>query len=492
MKRALNFRLMTFMAVALCAGVAIGGLIYGSILLSVLIPTVSFAVGILLSFLFKTKKMIVLLLFFTFSLGVSVFVTSIAISRPKLSGEQTLLLRVEQVSERSDNVILSGDGIGTISLSGKNDLKEGDLVAFYGTLTPVEFSYADSRERYLFTKGISYTAKAEAITVTDNAPSVFQKIRVKSRNIMLRYMDKEDAAVCMSLVFGDKSTLSSKTADETAGAGLAHVFAVSGLHVGFLAAIISYLLKKCRVLPVPRLIVTVSVLLLYGILTGFPAGIKRAVIMFFIYEFAVIVARKKDSLVTLSAAVFLIVLTDPKELFDIGFLMSAGSVAGIVLFYRPLYSVVSKMPYGIAKRLLMYPYGLLCVTLSANVFTLPLSFSAFGVFTPYAVVGNLLVLPVLSVVFPMLFVAVALSLIFNGFGILFYVIKYPIIAIRLFSSLVSSWPGAQMEASGLGLAAVFYVLFFIVAGRFLTIDKKFKIPACGALALSAVLTVLFL
>ncbi len=492
MKRALNFRLMTFMSVALCAGVAIGGLIYGSILLSVLIPIVSFAVGILLSLLLKKRRTIVLLLFFTFSLGVSVFVTSIVISRPKLSGEQTLSLRVEQVNERNDNVVLSGKGIGRISLSCKNDLKEGDLVSFRGTLTPVGFSYADSRERYLFTKGISYTAKAETISVTGSDPSFFQKIRIKSRAVMLRYMDKEDAAICMSLVFGDKSMLSSETAEETAGAGLAHVFAVSGLHIGFLAAIVSYLLKKCRVLPVPRLIVTITILLLYGVLTGFPAGIKRAVIMFFIYEFSTIVARKNDSLVTLSAAVFLIVLTDPKELFDIGFLMSAGSVAGIVLFYRPLYSVVAKMPYGAAKRLLMYPYGLLCVTVSANVFTLPLSFSSFGVFTPYAAVGNLLVLPVLSVVFPLIFVAVALSLLYGGFGILFYAIKYPIIAVRLFSSVISSWPGARMEVSGLGVAAVFYVLFFVVAGRYLLIDKKYKIPLCGALALSTVLTVLFL
>ena len=491
MKRVLNFRLMTFLAVALCAGVAIGGLICGSILLSVLIPTVSFAVGILLSFLFKKKRIVLLLLFFAFSLGVSAFVSTIALTRPKLAGTQTLSLRVEQVSERSDNVVLSGDGVGSIILGGKNDLKEGDVVTFRGTLTPVEFSYANSYERYLFTKGISYTAKAESVTVIGNDPSFFQKIRIRSREIMLRYMEKEDAAVCMSLVFGDKSMLSNETANETAGAGLAHVFAVSGLHVGFLAAIVSYVLKKCRMLPAPRLIVTTAILLLYGVLTGFPAGIKRAVIMFFIYEFATVVARKKDNLISLSAAVFLIVLTDPKELFDIGFLMSVGSVAGIVLFYRPLYSVVAKMPYGVAKRLLMYPYGLLCVTVSANVFTLPLSFSAFGVFTPYAAVGNLFVLPVLSVVFPLIFVAVALSLIFGGFGALFYAIRYPIIAIRLFSSVVSSWPGAQIEVPGLGLAALFYVLFFIVAGRYLLLSKKYKIPLCGALALSTVLTVLF-
>ncbi len=491
MKRVLNFRLMTFLAVALCAGVAIGGLICGSILLSVLIPTVSFAVGIFLSFLFKKKKIVLLLLFFAFSLGVSVFVLTVASARPEQSGSQTLSLRVEQISERNDKVVLSGDGVGLIELKGKKDLKEGDLITFYGTLTPVEFSYTNSRERYLFTKGISYTAQAESISVYGNDPSFFQKVRIKSREILLRYMDKEDAAVCMSLVFGDKSMLSSETADETAGAGLAHVFAVSGLHVGFLATIVSYVLKKCRVLPAPRLIVTIAILLLYGVLTGFPAGIKRAVIMFFIHEFSTLVARKKDGLISLSAAVFLIVLTDPKELFDLGFLLSVSSVAGIVLFYRPLYSVVAKMSYGLAKRLLMYPYGLLCVTVSANVFTLPLSFSAFGVFTPYAAVGNLLVLPVLSVVFPLIFVAVVLSLIFSGFGILFYAIRYPIIAIRLFSSAISSWPGAQIEVSGMGLATLFYVLFFVIAGRYVLISKKYKIPLCGVLALSTVLAVHF-
>ncbi|MBO4539188.1 MAG: ComEC/Rec2 family competence protein [Clostridia bacterium] len=490
MKRILNYRIVTFVAVALCAGIVVGGLIYNSILLSVIIPIVSTAVGILLYFL--TKRHTAWILFFTFALGTALFVTVTAATKPKLSGEYTLTLTVEEVGERSGNVFLDGE-VGRVTLSGKDySLKEGDRVVVTGTLTPVKFSYRDGYERYLFSKGVSYKLRVKEMTVTRNEPSFFQKIKQRSSDVMLRYMDKEDAAVCMSLVFGDKSMLSSKTIQETTGAGLSHVFAVSGLHIGFLAAILSYALKKCRVSPIPRMIVTVTILLLYGVLTGFPAGVKRSVIAYFLYELSVVTARKRDSLVTLSAAVVLIVLTDPKETFDIGFLLSVGAVAGIVFFYKPLYSAVGKLPDNVVKRVVMYPYGLICMTVSANIFILPITFSVFGTVTPYAAVGNLFVLPILSVVFPCLALVVTIALLFDGFGVLYYVFKYPIIAIRLFCSTISSWPGAEMPVAGLGVAALFYILFFVCASRFLLIKPKIKAPVCSALALSCVLCMLFL
>ncbi len=490
MKRILNYRLVTFIALALCAGVVVGGLLCKSILLSVLIPIVSTAVGILLYFL--TKKHTAWILLFAFSLGAALFLSVTAATKPKLSGEQTLTLTVEEVGEKSGNVIMRGD-VGVVTLSGRDYyLQEGDKVVVTGTLAPVEFSYQDGYERHLFSKGVSYKLRVKEMTLIGNEPSFFQKIKIKSRDVMLRYMNREDAAVCMSLIFGDKSMLSSKTAQETTGAGLSHVFAVSGLHIGFLAAILSFALKKCRVRPVPRMIVTVTILLLYGVLTGFPAGVKRSVIAYFLYELSVITARKRDGLTTLSAAVILIVLTDPKEMFDVGFLLSVCAVAGIVFFYKPLYSVVGKLPNNAVKRVLMYPYGLICMTVSANIFILPITISVFGSIAPYAAVGNLLVLPVLSVVFPCLALTVMLSLIFGGFGVLYYALKYPIIAIRSFCSLISSWPSAEIPVAGLGVAALFYILFFVCLGRFLLLKPKFKAPICSAFALSCVLCMLFL
>ena len=146
MKRILNYRLITFIALALCTGVVVGGLLCKSILLSVLIPIVSTAVGILLYFL--TKKHTAWILLFAFSLGAALFLSVTAATKPKLSGEQTLTLTVEEVGEKSGNVIMRGD-VGVVTLSGRDYyLQEGDKVVVTGTLTPVEFSYQDGYERH--------------------------------------------------------------------------------------------------------------------------------------------------------------------------------------------------------------------------------------------------------------------------------------------------------------------------------------------------------
>ncbi len=486
MKRLANYRPILFIALAFCAGIFIGGCITG-LLMSILIPIASLAVGICLFFI--CKKHTVWILFLAFSVGVSAFLIDVETTKGRdLSGEQTITARVERTKESSGTVMFSVDGIpGYLYASGDcPDVEEGDVVRLIGDLTPVSFSFTDSYERYLFSKRVSYRVEVSEYAVTAHRPSVFQKIRQKSKESMMRYMDKDQTAFCMSLVFGDKSILSKESTEQMAGSGLSHVFAVSGMHVGFLTAILTLILLKCGVGYKWNFFVNAVVLMLYGLLTGFPSGVKRAIITYIVYSLAPLLHRKSDNLSTLSLSVIIILLTNPREVFDVGFLMSVGAFAGITFFYREIYS-------GIAKKLkyppLRYLYGIACITISANVFVLPVSLATFGEFAPYSTLGNLIVLPLVTFSFACVMIVTALTLIFSGFGVLYSIIKYPIIAIDVITSWISSLPGAQIKTAAMGVAAIFYVLFFVCLSRFVLVKNKTKAVFC---LLFSVLTVLFI
>lgn len=484
MKRLFNYRLLLFLSVALCAGVATGATLYHSLLLSILIPTASVAVGICLYFL--TKKHTAWMLFLFFSVGIALFVVDNAVMKPAFSGERTVVMKVEQVKEADGKIVLSSDEFRGDAVFYRKSaaLKEGDVVLVTGNFKKVGFSYTDGYMRYLYSQRISYLIDVKEVTVRKSVPSFFEKIRSKARGVMLRYMSDEDAAFCMSLIFGDKSTLSSDVQETMSVAGLSHVLAVSGLHVGFLTAVIVFLLKKVRVGRYPRLFITTGLLLLYGLFTGFPPGVKRSVIVYVVYALAPLLRRKQDKLTTLAAAVMLIVLGDPRELFDAGFLMSAGAVLGILSFYRPLYRIVARR---VRNKPVLYLYGIVCATLSSNVFVLPVALSSFSSVALYSVLGNLAILPIVSVVFPCLAVASFLCVAYSGFGVLFYVIKYPIIAIRIISSMISSLPAAQIPSAALGISCLTYILFFVCLSRFAKIKAKYKAPVCGAFAVCTVL-----
>ncbi len=487
MNRIVNYRPALFIALFLCAGILAGGAISGSLLMSVMIPIASVAVGICLYFL--TKKHTAWILLLAFAVGISAFlIDNAAVPYAGFDGDATVVARVERVKESSGSVVVSSDEFSgyAVFFDTANELEEGDEIVLSGKFEEMKFSFSDSYAEYYYSQKILYKVKVDSVTKVGTKPSIFQKIRLKCRMLMLRHMEKDDTAIAMSLLFGDKSTLSEKVSDDVAGAGLSHIFAVSGLHVGFIAAALTFILKKLGAGKKLNFSMNLLFLVLYGFLAGFPSGVKRAIIMYVVYAFASLVRRKPDPLSALSVAAVLILIISPREIFDVGFRMSVGAVAGILLFYTPIFRPLAiKLKFPLFR----YLYGIVCMTLVSNVFLLPITFSLFGTFSLYSIVGNIAVLPPVTVFFPFLVIAAALSLLYGGFGVLFAVIKYPIICLRLISSAVSSLPYSVLSVSGMNIAALFYILFFICLSRFVLLKGKPKVVICSVFAS---LTILFL
>lgn len=170
-------------------------------------------------------------------------------------------------------------------------------------------------------------------------------------------------------------------------AGLAHVLAVSGLHVGLLLAMVLRLLTPLPVSPRWRYLMGAVLMIGYGSLVGPRPSVWRAIIMALIGLLALATGRLRDWQSALGAAAILLLLYNPRYLFDAGWQLSFAAAWG-VLALAPLFT----------RHLPLLPWRLdrvIAASLAAQAATLPIVLYHFYLFTPLGIVSNLLLLPFL-------------------------------------------------------------------------------------------------
>lgn len=232
------------------------------------------------------------------------------------------------------------------------------------------------------------------------------------------------AAVIPALLFGDRSLCAPETLDLVARATLAHSLALSGMHLGFAAALgyaaahLLYRLFPFLFLRLPRqkagLLLALPVSALYLWLGGAPPSLVRAALMLLFWSLLLWLNRPKVLIDGLLWAVALILLFSPESLFDIRLQLSAVSVAGIALVSPFLRRIAGepphsrrdrkrKNPVNALSRLCRVAAGMALVSVAAQTAVLPIVLDAFpgtGFWFPL----NLLWLPVLGMaVMPLAF-----------------------------------------------------------------------------------------
>ena len=252
--------------------------------------------------------------------------------------------------------------------------------------------------RYLFRKGISGTAIAftgnwQMIETADRL-SLKQRALLCRQWIVNRYREwnlgKEEFAVVAALTIGDKSVLTSELKDIYSVAGVSHVLALSGLHVGILSAILFFLLAPVTRIgggEVVRSLLVVLALWGFAFVSGLSPSVVRAVTMCSLYFGARCVTEERFSgnyALTLTA--FLMLLYQPLYLFDLSFQLSFLAVCSILYFYPLISSCLH-----LSNRLLRWVWNALAVSISAQLGTLPLILYCFGTFPTYFLLANLIV-----------------------------------------------------------------------------------------------------
>ena len=221
-------------------------------------------------------------------------------------------------------------------------------------------------------------------------------------------LPKHAAAMLCGMLLGDRDAMDSSTAENFRSTGIAHLLAVSGLHLTLLTLALSELLRKLRISPRPSLFILICFILMFMAVTGFTPSVVRAGIMHILVLISKMIFRDSDSLTSLSAAVLLMCILNPWAAADIGLQLSVCATLGLLLAgervdasmlnaARRLLIRLNKMPQSLRlRRIGKSAIRSFSHTLTASLAILPLTAIHFGKVPLISPVTNILCVYVAS------------------------------------------------------------------------------------------------
>lgn len=209
----------------------------------------------------------------------------------------------------------------------------------------------------------------------------------------------EQLAIIKALFLGQKQDISPKVYNNYVNAGLIHLLALSGLHIGIITFILNFLFQPLSYFkwgqPLKAMLI-IGVLWGFAFMSGLSPSVVRAVTMFSIFTIGMHLKRPSNSYNTLAISMFFILLFKPLLLFDVGFQLSYAAVLGIISLY-PIFYKFWQPRY----RLLNFYWRTLIVTLSAQIGILPLSLFYFHQFPTLFFISNCVLVPLMPVILGM-------------------------------------------------------------------------------------------
>lgn len=242
----------------------------------------------------------------------------------------------QPIDFRNLNILVKTDGFSA---------NPGDVIQFRTSLTPIDQkNFSDDYVTRLKHQGVEYyvNVRSDKIKLAGEVSGLqhfFDELR--DRLIILiekSRLNKDTGSFIISVLLGDKSSLSSETRQTLNSAGMAHVLALSGMHVGIIVTIILVCLFPLSLAGWhnSRKIIAIVLIWAFVLLTGFNPSTVRAAIMTTLVLIAFLLERRNSALNSLLFAALIILLFDPFSLWNIGFQLSFLCVAAILLFTNRL------------------------------------------------------------------------------------------------------------------------------------------------------------
>jgi len=252
---------------------------------------------------------------------------------------------------------------------------------------------------------------SDAVRLRSAAPSFkacCYKARHRAARILCTGMKSfpEQTQLLHALLLGYREALSPALYQRFAHTGTLHIFAISGLHVGVLAAI---LMAALKVAGVPRTIwglFLIPALFFYVVSTGMKPSALRAFTMAAVYFASPLFGRRPDSGSAIALSAIILLAINPNQITNPGFLLSFTVVSGIVMVhgymthrltgvFRPRWAIPLTQLSGPRPLVaLARTLGLLALTsVAAWIFSAPLTAKFFNTLSPVALAGNLAIIP---------------------------------------------------------------------------------------------------
>lgn len=285
-------------------------------------------------------------------------------------------------------------------------------------------------------------------------------IRQKIIRVFQTYLPGNSASLMLGIVFGIKKDFSQNFLTGLKNVGVMHIIAASGMNItiagGFIFYIFAFFLKRQK-----AILISALAIIFYAFLAGFQPSVIRASIMAIIAFSAQALGRQRYSEYALFMTGFVMLMIWPKFLSDIGFQLSFMATLGILV----LPSILSR---GQNNSFL----GDLLTTISAQIFTLPIIISNFGIYSLWSVVVNVLVLWTVPILMILGAFASVVSFIYEPLaGLLLYLclplLSYFTETVKYFSSL-----GGLVEVSNFPWQFFYSYYLFLLSLVFFIYKKR--------------------
>jgi competence protein ComEC len=239
------------------------------------------------------------------------------------------------------------------------------------------------------------------------------QLRRKCAAVLARGIEHrpEVAGLLQALLLGYRQELPEKVRNDFVATGTYHIFAISGQHVAILALFIIVILRAYRVSRVRWFLYVTPILLVFTVATGMSSSAVRGCLMALLCFLGPLIGRKPDIPSAMALAALLILGADPFQLFDYGFLLSFVAVSGLIVLCPPLLQRLAPVMEPDELRLqpeprlvrwgrrgLRFVVFLSATSLAAWLVTTPLVARWFNLISPIALLANLIVIPVATLV----------------------------------------------------------------------------------------------
>lgn len=375
-----------------------------------------------------------------------------------------------------------------------------DVIIFPNSLNIIQDSPSSFKTGYaerMRRKGILYSVYFDDTSkiITSDHKISLQGTALKIRNDIERQLEysglnRDTSQFLITLLLGDKDFIDVETQTLFADAGISHVIALSGLHAGILMGIILILLYPLNLTGRYKwkYLIVVPVLWMYAFITGLSPSTVRAVIMSSIFVICLILERRNSSWNALLLSVFIILLANPYELYDIGLQLSFLCVASLIMFADAVNPLDRRNhPW------LFYMASLILTTLIATGASWILSAYYFRTFPLMFLPANLLSLPLLPFYISLALLHLLLSICGMRLEILINILDNSYSALCQFLDMISNGHRSVLNIEIPGIALFLWIAGLICLALFLHTKRHKILSRTGiSLLLSSVIVIVFI
>ena len=342
---------------------------------------------------------------------------------------------------------------------GQKYLIDGEIALANKNTNPNLFNYRN----YLISKGIGSNIKIKRIYKEGRSSSILLNLRNKFYNyihkIFVNNLNKNSANFVISVVLGENLIQNEDIKD----LGLAHILAVSGLHIDLLIGFILYVFSKINLNYRYGYMSALTLAFLYGALIGFPYSIIRVLIINLIGFLAFLYQYPEDKIKSLLIAALVILIYNPFAVLNAGFVLSFVATSGVYLVYPKLRKYLN-------KDLLAENIGF---TTAIQATLLPFTAYYYGKINFISILANFLIVPVFTLAMYIIFAIIIfypiLSFVMTSF---FVIINYLLESMLNLTLMLNSFRFLNIEFIHQSILISIYLYFLILVSVYIKKSNK--------------------